>query len=323
MSNEKIYTILGLVALVSGCTTAGFQSTATAQGTGVPVYNTAPRQQQPVAQFAAPAQQQFAQVQQTQAPAAPNPRVELIVQDIEGLQQRMQRLERAMIRLDRRLQLIERNELGRISGNEEGISGDIGPLTQAQNSPYGSQTFEQLAQLNTNVPPQANALPQGFVPVGLRQTAPANYSQTNYAPQQQQPQGNITSALQAAPQQQIAALGQKSQANKKYGLPSLSDEKSQVKSTDISVWTVQYETGKIWPERAQLPGSRDVVEILRSGKPGAIFARGAEPNSRQFRERVRALSKYLGKVSDLSNVAISTMDATHLNPDTIEIFVTR
>jgi hypothetical protein len=127
------------------------------------------------------------------------------------------------------------------------------------------------------------------------------------------------SSLQAAPTgYEVAGL-------QKKRLPSLADEKSRQTKDDagLAVWTVRYEQGKVWPARAQLPGSREVVSTLRDGRPVALYARGAQPTSKEFRERVRALSRYLSKVADMENVPISTLPADHLDADTIEIFATR
>ena len=82
-----------------------------------------------------------------------------------------------------------------------------------------------------------------------------------------------------------------------------------------------------WPDRTQLPSSRDVVESLRQS--GALnngtvtlYARGKNANAVEFRERVKALSRYLSKVSSLDSVPIAAMPAPHLDDQTIEILVT-
>lgn len=203
--------------------------------------------------------------------------------------ERLQRIEKAMLRLDRRMQLVERNELNRMGGGE-GLSA-LNPQE------------EQVAMQSLNIGPQYS---NGFRPVSS--------------------DGAVTSSLQAAPS---GASGTASAAaNGSYGrrLPSLADvapAAGKVPEGELSVWTVSYEQGKVWPEREQLPLSRDVVEVLRSGQGVTVFARGKHPQATEFRERVKALSRYLGKVASLESVPISAIPAPHLADDTIEIFATR
>lgn len=129
----------------------------------------------------------------------------------------------------------------------------------------------------------------------------------------------ITATLQAAPRQ----MAMNGVSTKKTGLPSLADPSPAVgkaMENDLSVWTVSYQAEKVWPERDQLPGSRDIVAALRDGGAATLFARGKHPNSVEFRERVKALSRYLGKVASLESVPISAIPAPNLDDDTIEVF---
>ncbi|MDD9911531.1 MAG: hypothetical protein OXR68_01605 [Alphaproteobacteria bacterium] len=215
--------------------------------------------------------------------------VEKLASDMNSLYQRMQRAERAMIRLDRRMQLIERNELGRMGSGEVSMNTD-------DSSYLGSSIGQDIneSQVLSQVPPAAKRYPSGIMPV--------------------------TASLQPAQRQvHSSELG-----SFRASLPSLADDTSEPSSEPgMAVWTVRYVDGKVWPDRNQLPASRNVVSALKTGKPVALFARGAQPNSKEFRDRVRALSRYLSKVAESSGVAISAMPAQHLDEDTIEIFATR
>jgi hypothetical protein len=148
----------------------------------------------------------------------------------------------------------------------------------------------------------------------------------------------ITSALQAAPSLSSSNfMGSGSaqapvQVAVRNGLPSLADPAPaatrtlQQGNTDVAIWTVRYDADKIWPERDQLPSSRDVVEALRRSGSGngtlTLYARGKNANAVEFRERVKALSRYLSKVSSLDSVPIAAMAAPHLDDQTIEILAT-
>ena len=299
--------------VLAGCASQGWQPRNPYPATqGSSMHQ--PAQYAPTQQNAYVAQNQQMQVQQNQIPqnaapvqvvtAAPSQQV---LKELEMVHQRVQRLERAMVRLDRRMQLIERQELGRMSGLE---ADDRQVTLEEQNQLLGAlpqqAAPQQQSLASLPVPPAARSYPQGMTPVSARA-----YS------------SEITSSLQAAPQQQQLAYA--TQQSVKNRLPSLADDVDAQKQQDasIAVWTVRYNVNKIWPDRNQLPASREVVDTIKTGKPVALFARGAEPSSKQFRERVRALSRYLSKVSDSSNVAISAMPADHLDSNTIEIFATR
>jgi hypothetical protein len=214
------------------------------------------------------------------APAAPTPEDEAAVM---RMRERLERVERAMLRLDRRMQLVEKNELSRMNGAEQ------------TSSIEGGETAAMLS---------------GAMPVAddFRQVAV---------------QG-ITSTLQAAPRMvQVAATAAAPAGN--AGLPSLADKApaaGRAPQEAMSIWTVRYQDGKTWPEREQLPSARDVVDSLRGTSVVTVFARGAKPQSVEFRDRVKALSRYLAKVSGQETVAISALDAPHLDGDTIEIFAT-
>lgn len=220
---------------------------------------------------------------------APSANTAALEGEIGKVNERLQRVEKAMLRLDRRMQLVERNELGRMGG---------GPISMTQQE-------EQTAMAGMNLGPTPNLYGDGFRPVSSNE--------------------GITSSLQAAPR--IASNAQTTSAPATArGLPSLADPSPAVgraPEADLSVWTVRYaDTSKVWPERDQLPGSRDVVDALRNGKTVTVFARGKHPNAVEFRERVKALSRYLSKVASLESVPIATLPAPHLDDTTIEIFAT-
>jgi|GEM_PF-1455263 len=217
-------------------------------------------------------------------------RVSALTAQLTELQDRLSRSERAMLRLDRRMQLVEANELSRMDGAQLGSLNDqqgIQPVALVGDN-IGAQSFNQNLQNNG----QAQLVPVATSQIGL--------------PGQQ---------FNNQPQQQGRAL---------LGLPSLAD-RGKPESTDaaaeLAVWTIRYQGNKIWPERAQLKSSRDVVSALRnSTKPVAVYARGKNTASKEFRERVRAVSRYLSKVGEKEQVPIAALPAEHLDSDTIEIF---
>ncbi len=317
----KFLAVLGVVATLGGCTTMQSQ----------PVYGTPqqggfaqPQQQapfpyaQPQGQQQMPQQMPFAQqgqnpyAQQSFNAPAPSTVEELndpLMGEMGALRDRVTRVERALIRLDRRVQLLERNELGRMTGDQTSMA------PASQNAPLQSTEIGRAAPA-----PQAMSTPRAAQSFAMKaspygQVRPVAYPQA-------QSQG-ITSTLQAAPRpaaRQMAAQ----QQSAFQGLPSLADDtEKQAQRGDIAIWTVSYSGGKVWPERQELAASRDVVEALRSGQPVAIFARGQRPNSKEFRDRVQALSRYLSKVANMEQVPISTLPADHLAADTIEIVTTR
>lgn len=255
--------------------------------------------QTPVAAAGAPPAMAQPQMAQQQAPAMEmiEPAAGLATQQVSALtaentqlKDRLQRVERAMLRLDRRMQLVERNELGRMGSGTP--SGQVSMTMQEE------QQAMQTMEIGPGEVPQGYTA--GFQPVSAQ----------------------ITSGLQAA---RPAAGGTPVRlASNSGSLPSLADVEPAVgrepKNEDIAIWTVKYEPEKVWPDRAQLPASREVVEVLREGKPVTVFARGSKPNSVEFRDRVKAISRYLGKVSSVESVAIAAMPAPHLDDDTIEIF---
>lgn len=211
------------------------------------------------------------------APAAQSHMNEIMA-EVDKMSERVQRVEKAMLRLDRRMQLVERNELNRMGGGEISAVPSETPVAQVQ----------EIGPAYTD----------GFRPVA------------------------ITSSLQAAPSgnTQMASAG----PTRARGLPSLADPSAAPTQpeSELAVWTIRYGAEKVWPERDQLPLSRDVVEALRIGKNVTVFARGKYPQAVEFRERVRALSRYLGKVASLESVPIAAIPAAHLDDNTIEIFAT-
>jgi hypothetical protein len=228
------------------------------------------------------------------------------------LKQRLDRIEQALLRLDRRMQLVERNELGRMGGANppsqplpvydqvSEILPAVTPLAQTvrqtmQTDNWGSEPIQQnglpaLAQ--AAIPAAAPTYAEGFAPVSQVDTT-------------------IRGTLQAAPR-----------------LPSLADATATAQGRipqsagNMAVWTVRYEPEKVWPDRTQLPGSKSVVELLRKSETVTLVARGPKPTSPEFQERVRALSRYLAKVAALETVPISTLATPQLDGDTIELLAT-
>lgn len=222
---------------------------------------------------------------------------------LSKLTERVRRVERAMIRLDSRMRLIERNELARFTSNQ-------------QDSMANQQARLQPTSFNT----------KGDIVNFARINSPfTKRVHPNYTSRAVKP-GVITSSLQVAPKQQprLNQTAQLASAGDVMGsLPSLADKTALKQEKDVSIWTVEYSEGKIWPTRDQLSKSNNVISLLKGSEPVAIFARGANPSSKEFRERVRALSRYLGKVANSQDVAIATMPASHLDSDTIEVLVTK
>jgi hypothetical protein len=225
------------------------------------------------------------------------------------LKQRLDRIEQALLRLDRRMQLVERNELGRMGGANPPsqplpIYDQVSEILPAA-TPL-AQTVRQTMRAEDNwgseiVPP---ALAQAAIPA-----AEATYAE-GFAPVSQV-DTTIRGTLQAAPR-----------------LPSLADATATAQGRipqsagNMAVWTVRYEPEKVWPDRTQLPGSKSVVELLRKSETVTLVARGPKPTSPEFQERVRALSRYLAKVAALETVPISTMATPQLDGDTIELLAT-
>lgn len=219
------------------------------------------------------------------------------------LKERLERVEKAMLRLDRRMQLVERNELSRMNGQTSSLGKVPAPMAVSANVSEEDEAMRALGLGEVS----------GYRPVASRNEA-------------------ITSALQAAPSLAAADIGapraEPVRIASRGGLPSLADPARPASrdlkagQQDVAIWTVRYESGKIWPERQQLPASRDVVDVLRENGKANIYARGKNASAVEFRERVKALSRYLSKVSSLDTVPIAAMAAPHLDDETIEIVVT-
>lgn len=223
--------------------------------------------------------------------------------EVAKLEDRLQRVEKAALRLDRRMQLVERNELSKM--NTAANDDDSAPRAADAGDNNGSDAFnnDNGAPTTIKVSGPRAGYGDGFQPVSTP----------------------ITSALQAAPRVEAASAPQPAAQVASNQLPSLADPvttSSRVPDAGdkLAIWTVHYNNDKVWPERDQLPSSRDVVSLLREGGKATLFARGAQPNSREFRERVKALSRYLAKVSSLDSVPIAALSAPHLDGDTIEVF---
>ncbi len=301
MAYRQNLAIVASFLLLTGCQTVGYQ---TQQGFQQPLPQVDLSYLQPQnGQF----QQQFQQPQMPQQMQAPSlggnlgqqqpvlittpedQRVSALTAQLTELQDRLSRSERAMLRLDRRMQLVEANELTRMDGAQLGSLSD-------------QQGIQPVALVGNNTEQSFNYNSQTS---GGAQLVPVSASQIGLPGQQ----------FNNQPQQQGRAL---------LGLPSLAD-RGKPESTDaaaeLAVWTIRYQGNKIWPERAQLKSSRDVVSALRnSTKPVAVYARGKNTASKEFRERVRAVSRYLSKVGEKEQVPIAALPADHLDGDTIEIF---
>lgn len=295
------------VLFLTGCQTVGYQAQ---QGFQQPLpqvdlsYLQTQNAQFQQQQFQAPQMQapHFGATHNGQQPVLvttpEDQRVSALTAQLTELQDRLARSERAMLRLDRRMQLVEANELTRMDGAQlSAVTGgqDIQPVALVGDS------------LNTAaVPSRQRGIGQQFNQAGQGQLVPVAASRIGLPGQQQ---------FNQQPQQQGRAL---------LGLPSLADRgkpASADAAAELSVWTIRYQEKKIWPERAQLKSSRDVVTALRdSTKPVAVYARGKNTASKEFRERVRAISRYLSKVGEQEQVPIAALPAEHLDNDTIEIF---
>lgn len=219
-------------------------------------------------------------------------RLSAVTAQLTELQDRLSRTERAMLRLDRRMQLVEANELSRMDG--------------AQMSSLES-SVQPVSMVGQSIAP--NAAPESagsLMPVSM----------TNFMHNQ-----NALAQRQMGSLQQANSM---SGGSALLGLPSLADTSkasAEGAAAELAVWTISYQSKKIWPERAQLKSSRDVVTALRDAdRPVAVYARGKHTNSKEFRERVRAVSRYLSKVTEREQVPIAALPAEHLDGDTIEIF---
>lgn len=250
---------------------------------------------------------------------------------LSSLDERVRRVERAMIRLDRRMQIIERDEMSRMatSSNDAVLPGAAPAAASAGGFQPTSYTAAFLppvggndyGQLTSPFARGAAAMTRGMSYAPQYQyTAPAQQQGTPGFTQVSASTGAITSPLQAAPDASAVSTPQ----TQSDILPSLADQgtaSSQQATAQVAVWTVQYQQDKIWPDRSALENSKQIIEALRSNKPVAIFARGAHPASKEFRDRVRALSRYLGRVASVDNVPIAAMPANNLDNDTIEVLV--
>ncbi|MCA3243738.1 MAG: hypothetical protein INF43_00330 [Alphaproteobacteria bacterium] len=225
----------------------------------------------------------------------------------QALQQRLERIEQALLRLDKRMQLVERNELGRMSGaNPASVPTTPDVLGQAPTAIPLAQTVRQAMREDWG----SDILPPSLA-AGVAQAPEAPPYAAGFAPVSQV-DTTIRSTLQAAPNR----------------LPSLADQTPAAagripqSAGNMAVWTVRYEPSKVWPDRSQLAASRGVVELLRNSQTVTLVARGPNPTRPEFQERVRALSRYLSKVAALETVPISTLATPQLDADTIEVLAT-
>lgn len=279
--------VIALAVVASGC-----------QGMGQGGYAGYPNPYPPYNyNYAGNAAQQPAAAQQASAPGFDVAAYKDLQSTNQNLKERLERVEKAMLRLDRRMQLVERNELNRMGG------------TQTSQGVYQ----QQAARNALNLSDDDNADTAGdYRPVSSRGESLASVMQVT-------PAG-------APPPEPMRVASRNAVSN---GLPSLADVDDsssgrtlQPGKSSLAIWTVKYEPSKVWPERDQLPSSREVVEALREGEGVTITARGKNASSIEFRERVRALSRYLSKVSSLDSVPIAAMPAPQLDDQTIEILAT-
>lgn len=259
-------------------------------------------------------QQPMQQPQVAQAPRYVSGVNDEVVGKMNNLTERVRRVERAMIRLDRRMQLIERNELSRMTNGV--MQGDTQQApNQGSFQPMSYQGSEASSPARLPAVKQPYARP-------VTNSAGATYQPVAYQ------DNRITSSLGVARKavNQQASPSPRGMGGAFGNMPSLADENDKKKNgadSSVSIWTIEYENGKIWPAREQLVSSREIVRALAGENPVAIYARGARPSSKEFRERVRAVSKYLSKVTKVDNVPIASMPAKHMDGDTIEIIVTQ
>lgn len=304
-TNGVAVTAIAAVAslLQSGCQTAPSPVNYTAMGSGYG-YAQSPMAGQVVAGVSSAAN--LAAVPTPYAvsePAYSASQYQVLESTALGLKERLERVEKAMLRLDRRMQLVERNELNRMSGATLPGQVNLSSLTPQ------SGAEEQAAMRSLNIGPAQRAITNEFQPVAN----PGGAYQDGFQAVSTEEDGIIHSALQAAPVSRMPSLADTS---------SLGAGKSSKPATDVAVWTVRYESDKVWPDRAQLPSSRDIVEALRESANVTLFARGPNPNDKQFRERVKALSRYLAKVSSQDTVPIAALPSPQLDAETIEILAT-
>ena len=318
MVSKKLFALLPLSLALVGCN--AHQQAAAPMPQAAPQFSMG--QQSPMGM--ASMQQTFQQpMMQQQMPATQTQNADMQQQladikdftakEVSNMGERVRRVERAMIRLDRRMQVIERNELAKVSGI-------AGGETDQQNSAMNMGRFQPTSFTSTSngeyKGQQASPFARGaailsrtpFASRGHVNTQDLNSNSVMVAPlQPAQPQVNRVPSGQQATGQRFA---------------SLADAKTDRSGdTNVAIWTVNYTPRKIWPDRTELSASSEVVTALREGRPVSVFARGARPSSKEFRERVRALSRYLGRVANLESVPIAAMPADHLNTDTIELLV--
>lgn len=300
MQLKQLLFILPVALFTTACTTA---NQAAAQPNMMMAQQ--PQMQQQASQMAygdANNNMQFAGALSMQQQALENLK-SFTTQQMNNMDERVRRVERAMIRLDRRMQVIERSEMARISNvnvEEGGFQPTaFTPGNKAENK--GNRDYGQMTS------------PFSRGAAVLSRTA---YSDA--APLESAFVGKHVSIAPLQPAKPMAKAGEASGTR----LASLADKTSDAAvDTDVTIWTVNYDPRKIWPDRSQLASSSDVVKALRSGEQVTVFARGARPSSKEFRERVRALSRYLGRVANLDSVPIAAMPAEHLNSETIELLV--
>ncbi|MBI1308544.1 MAG: hypothetical protein GC129_01620 [Proteobacteria bacterium] len=223
-------------------------------------------------------------------------------------QERLDRVEKAMLRLDRRMQLVERNELHRMgdAGDDTSRVSTYQPASTGGSVPGSME--ERSAMQSLGIGPAGAPPAESYMPA----SSPAGY-QSGFRPVGNDEPATITSPLQAAPQQ-LASLADS---------PTPSTGARPAAASNVAVWTIRYGAGDdIWPSRDDLPASRDVVEALRNNTNVTLFARGPNPNGTKFRERVKAISRYLAKVSSLDTVPIAALPSPQMGGDTIEILAT-
>lgn len=300
MQLKNLLFILPVALFTTACTTAN-------QAAAQPNMMMAQPQQQHMQapQVAYNAEVQFAGALSMQQQALENLKSFTTAQ-LNGMDERVRRVERAMIRLDRRMQVVERNEMARVSNtNIEGGQFQPTSFTSGQAQPTAAPSSRDYGQMTSPFSRGAAVL-----------------SRTSYSDAQPLENAFVGKHVSIAPLQPAKPMAANAAASVGTRVASLADKTTDAAAeTDVTIWTVNYDPRKIWPDRSQLASSSSVVSALRNGEQVTVFARGARPSSKEFRERVRALSRYLGRVANLESVPIAAMPAEHLSSDTIEVLV--
>lgn len=234
-----------------------------------------------------------------------------------AFKERLERIERALLKLDRRMQLVERNELGRMSGAVDSATegrtvGNMSELDQGAN----------LAEVDTAPHRKADSIQPERVAFADRGEIVGGETVIGY-------REGFTPVSQRDGSMPLVKSPLQAGGRMVAGLPSLADPLGQAPGRtlapagNVAIWTIKYEPSKVWPDRSQLPSSHSIVDILRNKSTATVFARGANTATPEFQERVKAVSRYLSKVSSLETLPIAAIPSPALDNNTIEILVTQ